>query len=127
MRILVVVEDVGRREFAGGHGDARHVDCRRDTVGAVLDRLLGAAQAEGLAQEEPRDIGLGRVETGFLRLAIGETGHALGPGEAETLIELRIEIELAAVPGQPPAEEHGAADGLARLAAAGEAVGPAEG
>src|SRR5216684_2675715 len=126
MRILVVIEDVGRREFSRGHRDARHVDRRCDPVGAVLDRLLGAAQAEGLAQEEARDIGLGRVEAGFPPLAGGESGDTGGPTHAEALVEPRIEIELAAFPGQPPSEKRGAADGLARLAAAGQAVGPAE-
>jgi len=126
-RIVVGVEKIGRREFAGGHGDARDIGLGRELVRSGRDRLLRAAEAESLAQEEPRDIDLRIVVAALLRLAIDETGDAFGPAQPEALVEFGVDIEFAAGPRQAAADEQGAGPGFAaawcRIEAVRSAIG----
>ena len=46
MRIGVVVEEVGHLDFAGDQRKPRYVLFGRDLIGAILDGLLFAAEAE---------------------------------------------------------------------------------
>src|SRR5665213_1632905 len=98
MGVLIVVENIIGRELAGGDDKTRDVDRAGQRVLVVRNRFLRAAEAEGLAHIETRDIGLGRVEPRFASLAIGIALDADGMAEAGALVELGIEIELAARP-----------------------------
>src|SRR5262249_34765120 len=106
---------------ADGQCDPVDITLATELIGAVLDILLLAPEAEGLPEEialsaKPR---IGR--TALLRLAVGEAGQSQSGVQAETLRELGVEIELAAVP-QPPAQKRGVGPGLPDHAAARQAV-----
>src|SRR5205807_3939587 len=92
----------------------------------ALDRLALAAEAEFLAQEQPRGIVAREREVGLLRLAVGIAAGADRAGNAEALQQLGIVVELAALP-QAHAEEGRRRPGLARLAVARQAVLALEG
>jgi hypothetical protein len=74
--ISVVVEQVDHRKLAGGNGDAGDVLLAGELVRAIVDRLLLAAQPEGLSHEGARYVEARHRESRFLRLAIGEAGNA---------------------------------------------------
>src|SRR3984885_9038005 len=122
MRVGIVVENIRRREFSRRHRETVDVDILAELILVGLEIFLAAALAEGLAQEQPRHIGLGRIEAGLDRLAVGKAGDAEGSAHAKTLIELGIEIQRAAIPRQALPQESRNAYGLAPLLVAGQAV-----
>src|ERR1700733_3788090 len=122
MRVGIVVENIRRREFSRRHRETVDVDILAELILVGLEIFLAAALATALAQEQPRHIGLGRIEAGLDRLAVGKAGDAEGSAHAKTLIELGIEIQRAAIPRQAPPQESRNAYGLAPLLVAGQAV-----
>jgi hypothetical protein len=111
----------GDRELARGDRDARHVALAGKLIGVGLHRLLLAAEADGLANESAVQVEDRHHGARLLRLAVRETAEPDRLAQAETLVELRIKEELAALP-QAPAKEDRAAPCLARLRRRGQAV-----
>ena len=60
--------------------------------------FLLAAEAEGLAHEQPRGVIAWIGEVGLLRLAVWKAADADGVVEAKTLKQLGVIIDFAAVP-----------------------------
>jgi hypothetical protein len=122
VRIGVVVEVVADGEAADNEGDAIDVALAGQLVQGVGDLLLLAAEPEGLFEEialcaKPRKWG-----AGLLRFPVGKTGQSQRAVDAETLRELGIQIDLAAVP-EPRAEKGRRRPCGLQLSAARQAVG----
>ncbi len=122
LRVVVGVEQVMHGHFADLQSDARHVLGAGELAVVAIDLFRGAAEAELLAHEETRRVEARIREARFLRLAVGIAAGAKGVGHAEALQQLRIEVELTALP-QAHAEKERRRPGLARLAARRQAVG----
>src|SRR6185437_12120220 len=119
--IGVVVEEVADRKAAHDERDAVDVTLACELVGTIGDILLLTAEPKGLLEvvalrPDPRE-----RRAGLLGFAIRKSGNPKRAVEAEALRELRVEIELAALP-KPDAEERGRGPGLLKLSAAGQAV-----
>src|SRR5262249_29659437 len=116
-------EHVLDREPPGLDREPRDVDLLCQLVRRALERLLLAAEAEGLAQEEPRRAVARGGEVRLLRLAVAEPGEADRVAQPETLEQLGIVVDGATVP-DPHAHKGAARPGLARLREVREAVRP---
>ncbi len=82
-----------------------------------------AAEIDGLAQEQPLELEVGRALADLVGLAAGEAGHAQGVGEAKALVDLRIDPDLGPSPG-PHAAIEGEIEGLPPIGVGVQAVGP---
>ncbi len=94
-------------------------------VGTVFDFLFRPAETDGEAPESARRLVIGVAPADFISLAAREAGDAQRVAQAETLVDLGIDIEFDAVPGADAGEQR-RIEGLAAHAAGVEAVWPAE-
>ncbi len=98
-----VVEHVGHREFSEGDDNAIAGLAPAKLVQVGVDVLDVAAEVDGLAEEEARQLGIGRRLADLVGLTARKAGNAERIAEPETLVELAIDPGLAAVP-QPSTE-----------------------
>ena len=125
MRIAVGVENIGRRELAGGDDEIVRLPRAGDLVRAVFDFLLRPAQADGKAAESALGLVIRLAPADLVRLAAREAGDTERIAEPEALIDLGIEVELDALP-RADAGEQRRIERLAPHAAGVEAVRPAK-
>ena len=90
----------------------------RDLVGTVRDGLLLAAEPEGLLHIDARHVDARHREAGLLRFKIGEARDAEGLAQPEALGDLRIDVNVGAVP-RAKADECGGAHRILGLVGAG--------
>ena len=122
MCIFVVVKDVGNAKFSdredepvGGLAFGKLIDAGIHflRLAAEIDRLPDESPLAGAHRDSLSDL------VGF---AAGESGNAERVVEPKSLIDLRIDPQLGALP-QPHADIERGVPGLAALTAAGQAVG----
>ena len=99
----------------------REISCLPPSWLVVLHGLLFATQTEGLPQVNARHIETRRREVGFLRLAVGKTSNTKGVAETKPLHQLRINVDLSAVP-RAKADERRCSGRVFELATAGQAL-----
>ena len=98
MRIGVAVEYIDYREPARRDGDPGDILLSGELVRSVLDRLLLAAEAEGLPHEDTGDVYPRHWEVRFLRFTVGKASDSQRVVEAKALHEFRVDIDFGAVP-----------------------------
>ena len=76
MGIGVAVKDINNGEPAGRDRDPGDILFSSELIRAVLNRLLLAAEAEGLPNENTGDVYSRNWEVGFLGFAVGKTGDS---------------------------------------------------
>ena len=122
----VAVEHVDARRTCRPARQPRDVDLARELQRSAGEFFLLAAEAKGLAQEQPRGVVVRVGEVGLLRLAIGEAAEADGVVQTKALQQFGIVIDLAAFP-EPRVEIEAVAPGRLRLRRRRQAVGAAIG
>ena len=96
--VSIGVKKIADRKSSNCQGDAVNVALAGNLVRAVFDRFLLAAQTKSLAEKITLRADAGKFGSGFLGFAITETSKTEGFGDAETLRQFGIEIDLAAFP-----------------------------
>ncbi len=105
------VKNIGHAELADRHDDTIGRLLAAEDIQVGIDIALVAAQAEGLAQEQALQAQIGIGLADLIGLAGRKAGQAQGVGQAETLVDLRIDPKLAALP-RAVAEIAGQVEGL---------------
>ena len=123
--IAVGVEDVGHAEASGGQHQPVFRVAPRHHVLVGGHRLAGPAQVHGLPQEPPLHPEIGMVAADLVGLPAGESRGSQRIGQAEAVVQLSVQPDLAPRPG-PIAHEQGGVVGRVSAAAGIEAVGPAD-
>src|SRR6266852_8527846 len=118
----VVVEDVQHRKISDGQDQATPIDAAGKLVGIRLHFFATAAEAPGLAREQPGPIETGARAGGARDLSVCESAESGQRGKRHALRDLGVEIKLASPPG-PCAEGRGRGERIALLAIRGKAVG----
>src|ERR1017187_2175439 len=117
----VVVEKVVSGKRADREYQAVHVLVPGELPRVGVQRLLAPAEAEHLANEEPRgvvmQVGISRLHS----LAIRESGDSNRAAEPVALKEFRVVEKFAALP-KPPTEKHAQGKRMLLVALASEAV-----
>ena len=118
----VAVENIDDGEFAGLQRQPRDVHLAGELGRPAGQFFLLAAEAEGLAHEQPRGVVMRVGEVGFLRLAARKARGADGVVQAKSLQQFGIVIDLAALP-EPRVQKQAVAPGRLRLRRRRQAVG----
>ncbi len=122
----VAVEDVDHAHLADGQHQPVGALPPGELVEVGVDLGSLAAKLDGLAQEEPLQLGVGRRLADLVGLARGKARRAQGVGEAEALVDLGVDPDLAPRPGMQ-ARVEGGVESLAAVGRGVQAVGPAIG
>ena len=97
-RVAVVIKDIERREIAEGQDHAILVDGARHLVQIGVHRLVTTAEPPRLAQEQSLAVDLRAIAGGPRELPVGEAPAAGELGERDALGDLRVQVDLAALP-----------------------------
>src|SRR5580704_71125 len=112
--VFVGVENVGDAEFTDGEHQAVRRLRAAELVGRSIHLFRIAAEIDGLADEILGNSRIGHRGADLVGLAARESGDAQRRAQAETLIDLRIDPKLGALP-QAHADKRGGVPGLAAL------------
>ena len=118
----VVVEDVLRAVPADSERKPRSLLIRGERELIGRHGFFLAAKADGLANEETRDVLVGIANTYLVSFRVGKGLDAEGIVQAEALPSQHVEVEFGAAP-QTASGEEVQGDCLAGLAGGGQAIG----
>jgi hypothetical protein len=109
VRVAVVVEEVADSELSDRKSPAAHRPPAGDLVGVLFHALLVISRGERLLQHEASEIDARLGVPHPEGLAVGEPGDAQSAAQTAAAGELRIDVELRALP-EPRAEKEGRRD-----------------